>query len=102
MKIAVMATDYDINSKVAETFSAARWLLIADVDNQSICEAIERDGRDSKNTELAKIIVDRDCESVICGEIEKEPFDILADHSVTRSLGKRAKYRRSAELREAC
>ncbi|TEB04430.1 Dinitrogenase iron-molybdenum cofactor [Pelotomaculum schinkii] len=88
MKIAVMADGCDGNSKVAEKFADARWLLIADMDGQCISEVIEKSKEDIENTELAKIIVDRDCELVICGEIEKIPFEILADRQVTRALGK--------------
>lgn len=87
MKIAVMANGCDGNSKVTERFVDARWLLIADMEQQCICEAIEKNEGDVENKELAQIIVDRDCESVICGEIEKVPFEILADNGVTRSLG---------------
>lgn len=87
MKIAVMADGYDVNSKVAEKFANASWLLIVDMDKQCIIEAIEKREEDVENTELAKIIVDRDCESVICGAIERVPFEILADNHVTRSLG---------------
>lgn len=87
MKIAVMADGCDVFSKVAEKFADATWLLIVDMDKHCLIEAIEKSEEDAENTELAKKIVDRDCESVICGAIEKIPFEILADNHVTRSLG---------------
>ena len=88
MKIAVMADGRDDNSKVAETFADARWLLIADMDQQCISEVIERNKtEDIDNRRFSQAIVDWNCESVICGEIEKVPFEILADAGVTRSLG---------------
>ncbi|WP_094605709.1 hypothetical protein SPSIL_006560 [Sporomusa silvacetica DSM 10669] len=87
MKIAVLADGCDYRSKVTEKFVDARWLLIVDMDQQRICEAIEKNEGDTENKDLAKNIIDRDCESVICGEINKVPFEILADQGVTRSLG---------------
>jgi len=87
VKIAVMSDGCGGNSKVSEKFADARWLLIVDMDKQCIVEAIEKSEGDVENTELAEKIVDRDCELVICGEIEKIPFEILADNHVTRSLG---------------
>ncbi|MGI6492009.1 MAG: NifB/NifX family molybdenum-iron cluster-binding protein [Pelotomaculum sp.] len=87
MKIAVMANGCDEGSKVTEKFADAQWLLIADMEKKRIIEAIEKKDGDTANTELAKIIVERDCESVICGPIEKIPFEILAENHVTRSMG---------------
>lgn len=87
MKIAVMADGWDEGSKVAERFADARWLLIVNMDQQCICDVIEKREGDNENKELAEMIIDQECESVICGEIGKVPFEILAGQGVTRSLG---------------
>ncbi len=87
MKIALATDGFEESNKITEKFIDANYLLIADVDQQCICEVIEKNQEDKNNIEFAQIVVDRDCESVICGEIEKLPFEILANHGVTRSLG---------------
>lgn len=87
MKIAITADDVDTNSTVPEKFANARWLLIVDMDQYIICESIEKCEDDPENEKFARVIVNRDCESVICGEIEKTPFEILAERQITRSYG---------------
>ncbi|MCM1566849.1 MAG: hypothetical protein FNP40_10305 [Dehalobacter sp. 4CP] len=87
MKIAIAADGCDMESKVTAKFADACWLLIVEMDRQRICEKVRRGSQDTENEEFAKIIVQRNCESVICGEIERIPFEILAAAGVTRSLG---------------
>lgn len=87
MKIAIAADGCDMESKVTAKFADACWLSIVEMDRQRICEKVRRGNQDAENEEFAKIIVDRNCESVICGEIERKPFEILAAAGVTRSLG---------------
>lgn len=86
MKIAVMADGRTTDCKVSETFADASWLLIADMDKLNICECIPKEGNPD-GRELATAIAKLDCESVICGDIDKIPFEILAEKSITRSRG---------------
>lgn len=87
MKIAVTADGMDANSTVSEKFKDARWLLIVDMDQCCICEIIEKNSDDSENKNFAEIIAERNCESVICGDLEAIPFELLAANQITRSRG---------------
>jgi Uncharacterized conserved protein len=87
MKIAVAADGFEVTSTIPSLFSSASFLLIADMDSCMICEAFEKSGDDPHNLGFAQIAADMQCESVICGQLEKAPFDLLADGCITRSLG---------------
>lgn len=87
MKIAVIADGPDTNALVPQHFADARWLLIADMDQKCICKAVKRNSHDTDCNELARIIAEQKCESVICGDIEQGPFEILADEGITRARG---------------
>ena len=87
MKIAVAANGCDAESTVASMLSDAAFLLIADMDSHTIIEALPKADKDPENCRFAELTVDRNCESIICGPIEKAAFDILADACVTRSKG---------------
>lgn len=87
MKIAITSDGCDAGSKVPAKFADACWLLVVEMDREHICETIRRGNQDPENEGFAKIIVERNCESVICGEIERKSFEILAAAGVTRSLG---------------
>lgn len=87
MKIAVTADGMDANSTVSEKFKDAHWLLIVDMDECCICEIIEKNNDDADNKNFAEIIIARDCESVICGDLETVPFELLAEKQITRSRG---------------
>ena len=83
MKIAAMTEGPDWNSPVAETFAAAEWLLILEMEPAGVIAAIPRNGL--PDCDLAREIVAHDCEAVLCGPVEEAPFVIIADEGcVTR------------------
>lgn len=59
--------------------------MIIDADKNQIFHVYGK--QDPDNLVFAKKVVEHDCEAVICGPIEKEPFEILVKAGVTRYLG---------------
>lgn len=86
LKVALMMTGPAERPVVADTFAAGDRLLIVDAEEGKLLRAIPRDGRSDR--ELAGEIAALDCEAVICGPIEQEPFVIIADEGcITRYHG---------------
>ncbi|MCI7262462.1 MAG: NifB/NifX family molybdenum-iron cluster-binding protein [Otoolea sp.] len=85
MKIAIAADTQEIDGLVPATFKESPFLMIIDADKHEIFHIYGK--QDPENLVFAKKIVEHDCEAVICGPIEKEPFEIIAGAGVTRYLG---------------
>lgn len=62
--------------------------MIIDADKNQIFHVYGK--QDPDNLVFAKKVVEHDCEAVICGPIEKEPFEILVKAGVIPLSGKRA------------
>lgn len=77
MKIAVASTRPEPDGQVPETFSQTPWLLIFNAETGELLHASGR-GEDG-DMGLAREILKWDCEGVLCGPIEREPFLIIAD-----------------------
>lgn len=78
------------NGVIADSFAKARHAVIMDADTGSILKEFGR-GNAAKgisDAEFARKIAQEDPEAVITGEIEKEPFEILAEEFwITRYNG---------------
>lgn len=82
MNIAVASTRPGPEGRVPDTFSQTPWLLIFNVDTG---ELLHKEARGEEgDLGLAQAVVKWDCEGVICGPIERDPFLILAEGCVTR------------------
>ena len=86
MKIAIMSDQADLGGRVPDCFSRSPFLLIVDAEKGDLLEVIAREedvaGQD---VFFAREILRWDCEGVLCGPIEREPFVIIADEGcVTR------------------
>ena len=86
MKIAIAASDDSLDSKVAEKLCNANALHIVDVDRFEIVR-IYRSDDENRDIFFAHAALEEDCEAMICGEIRKDAFEILASASVTRYDG---------------
>lgn len=83
MKIAVASTRPGTDGQVPETFSQTQWLLIFNAETDELLHTYGR-GEDG-DTGLAREILKWNCEGVLCGPIERQPFLIIADEGcVTR------------------
>lgn len=85
MKIAVTADTQEIDGLVPASFRESPFLMIIDADKNEIFHIYGK--QDAENMVFAKKILEHDCEAVICGPIEKEPFELIAGAGVTRYLG---------------
>lgn len=86
MFIAAMTDSPGLEGMISQTFAQARYLLIIEAEHRSLCAVYAR-SRAEGDRNLAERIVEHDCEAVLCGPLEEEPFVILADEGcVTRYL----------------
>ena len=85
MNIAITSDTQEIDGMVPATFKDSPFLMIIDADKNQIFKVYGK--QDPENHVFANKIVEHDCEAVICGPIEKIPFEIIAGAGVTRYLG---------------
>ena len=90
IKIAVAATGETLSSKIPDLFRDATHLLLTDGEESTLLQVFsakeDSEGMD-KSLSFAHKTVEWDCEALLCGEIEAEPFSILAEkNSVTRYM----------------
>jgi len=88
MNIAIALGGKDLTSTVPDTFAEANYLIIFDIDRKAVIEMIDGENLQDKALVFAKKAAAADCEAIICGPIEKEPFLIIADEAmITRYNG---------------
>ena len=85
MKIAVTCENTEIDGLVPNTFKDSEFLMIIDADRNEIFKIYGR--QDPENMVFAEKVLEHDCEAIICGPMEKEPFEKLAFAGVTRYNG---------------
>lgn len=85
MKIAILCENEEINGLVPRFFKDSPFLMIVDADHNQIIKIYGR--RDEENIFFANKVVEHDCEAIICGQIEREPFEIMVARGVTRFNG---------------
>jgi len=83
MYIGIMTDKPDMDGIIPALFADANFLLIVDADKDTVCAKYARSGMTDRN--FARKLIEHDCEAVLCGPIEKEPFLIIADEGcITR------------------
>ena len=85
MNIAVTCENMEIDGLVPKNFKDSPFLMIIDADKNQIFKIYGK--QDPDNLVFAKKVLEHDCEAIICGPMEKEPFEMLADAGVTRYNG---------------
>lgn len=85
MKIAVTCENQEIRGLVPSTFKKSPFLMIIDADRNEIVKIYGK--QDEENMVFARKVLEHDCEALICGALEKEPFELLANAGVTRYDG---------------
>ena len=73
MNIAIASETEEIDGLVPATFKESPFLMIIDADKNQIFHVYGK--QDPDNLVFAKKVVEHDCEAVICGPNEKEPFE---------------------------
>lgn len=93
MKIAVCCETEDANGLVAKDFKSSPFLLMIDREKNVICHVYGK--QDPENMVFAEKIAEEGCEAVICGPIEKAPFEKIAGAGVSRFDGSGHKAQRA-------
>lgn len=83
MNIAITSTGSTLEAPVCATFAQAPYLLIVDVESMT-CTVIPHTVAPGSDEQLARTILDHNCEAVITGTLAPAPFAILADAMITR------------------
>ena len=89
LKIAIASSGLSLDSRIPALFAEASHLLIFDAEADTLLEIIDSDEADSLSRSMlfAQKVVDFDCEAILCGELEPEPFAVLAEENcITRYL----------------
>ena len=85
MKLAFATDMTGPGNIIPEKFQDAECLVIIDDEDENYYKTYLRD--DVDNIFFAKCTAENECELIICGLIEKEAFEIIADACVTRYYG---------------
>ncbi len=94
MNIGITVDGESLNSKVSEKFNTCSYLLIVNIDDQSIGktprikETIILENREKESgRQLAQELITYDCEAVITGSLDSAEFELIADACITRYSG---------------
>ncbi|MBQ6808341.1 MAG: hypothetical protein IJP07_04165 [Firmicutes bacterium] len=83
MNIAIATQGQEAQSLIPEKLVDAGYLFIVDVEAFEVKQILSA-VKEKTDVYFAKECVEQDCEAILCGEIEKEAFEILAKASVSR------------------
>jgi predicted Fe-Mo cluster-binding NifX family protein len=86
MKIAVATSGKKADALIPAILAESEFLFIADMEKFEVLKIYEAE-TENRDLAFAKRTVEEDCEAIICGQIEKDAFDILASSCVTRFDG---------------
>lgn len=101
MNIAVTADGNNLDSQVSEQFETCSYMLIVNMDDLSVTPINRNEiSGTSPEENLARIVLDYNCEAVITGNIYQTAFDILTNAYITRYYGAGHSVREALELSE--
>jgi predicted Fe-Mo cluster-binding NifX family protein len=83
MNIAITTTGATLDSTVCPEFASTPFLLIVNAESLA-CTPIAHASGPGSDQDLARLVLEHDCEAVITGKLSEEAFRILADRHVTR------------------
>lgn len=71
---------------IAEFFSETGYVVLIDAENDSVLSGFERG--EMSQVDLARWVLEEDCEAIITGPLEEAPFEIIAEEGmITRYNG---------------
>lgn len=83
LKVALLTDGPGEQARVSPEFAAGTYLVVADADTGKILSTLPC-GQMCQE-EIARRIVEEDCEAVITGPIPRKPFEIIADEGCATS-----------------
>ena len=87
MKIAIAADGNGMNSIIPDQFEAGSYLLIYETDDGSCEVFLNPESSRSTGLAMTEKIIQKDCEALISGSIDKLAFEKLAMAQITRYDG---------------
>jgi predicted Fe-Mo cluster-binding NifX family protein len=88
MKIAISTNKDNLDGTIEERFSISQFLLILEIDDDTLSMKLNKSYEfNISETDLARIIIQEDCEAIISGILSTDAFNILALGGVTRFDG---------------
>ena len=85
MRIAVAANGKDLRAMIPERFEESEALIIVETDDFSVVDIFDK--RDDNGVFFADKTVEYDCEAIVCGIMQMEGHEIVAEGCVTRYNG---------------
>ena len=86
MKIAVATTGNQADCFIPSKFSTPKCPFIVNLNGLAVTHLYEAEPL-NRDLTFAQRTVEENCEAIICGEIRKEPFELLAGQGVSRYNG---------------
>ena len=93
MNFAICSDSEEVDGIVPMTFKDSPFLMIIDADKNQVFKVYGK--QDPDNMVFAGKVLEHKCEAIICGPIEKKPFNLLAFNGVTRYNGAGKKVQRA-------
>ena len=87
MHISIAVLENQPSALVANELQQAHCLLIFETTTNEVVGLFNEVNNTRPDIAFAKATIDRKCEAIICGEIEKEAFEPLAREMITRYNG---------------
>jgi predicted Fe-Mo cluster-binding NifX family protein len=87
MKISIAVVGDQARSPIPENLRQATHLFIVDTERFEVLRVLTADEPTDRDVAFARRTIDENCEAIICGEIEKRAFDLLAEACVSRYNG---------------
>ncbi len=100
MKIAVAAEAREAKALIPAKLADANYLFIVETDDFAVKTVFPAPEK-PPDVYFARMAVEKDCEAIICGDIEEEAFEILAGVGVSRYLGAGENASRAVKLMQA-
>ena len=85
MRIAVAANGMDLTALIPERYEQSTGLVIVETDDYSVVAAFEK--QDEEGVFFAEKALEYDCEAIVCGIMQKEGHEIVANGGITRYNG---------------
>ena len=86
MLIAIAVDERSPQAAVSEHLEEAKFLFIVETEQQQVVKVLEA-GPERPDLQWAQATLSQGCEAIICGDIGREAYDLLADNMLTRYYG---------------
>ncbi|MDO5116486.1 MAG: NifB/NifX family molybdenum-iron cluster-binding protein [Synergistaceae bacterium] len=86
MLISVAVDERSPRGAVSEHLEGSKYLLIVETESKEVVRVLNCKGQDA-DMKCAQAAIDAGCEAIICGDIGRRAYDLLADNMISRYYG---------------